>query len=76
MRLAVPIRTLVLPCRKRWKAWMNKLLDPRRTWSDSKAYDRQARDLVQMFIANFGKFGNSIDASVMNASPQYAIAAE
>ena len=53
-----------------------KLLDPRRTWSDSKAYDRQARDLVQMFIANFGKFGNSIDASVMNASPQLAIAAE
>ncbi|KAB0682881.1 phosphoenolpyruvate carboxykinase [Aureimonas leprariae] len=32
------------------------LLDPRGTWSDGAAYDRQAAKLLAMFQANFAKF--------------------
>ena len=32
------------------------LLDPRSTWSDPAAYDRQAARLVAMFAANFGQY--------------------
>jgi phosphoenolpyruvate carboxykinase (ATP) len=52
------------------------LLDPRSTWADAAAYDAQARMLVQMFIANFAKFGDGVGAAVLNASPQIAVAAE
>ncbi len=32
------------------------LLDPRRTWSDTAAYDRQAAKLVKMFSGNFEQY--------------------
>jgi phosphoenolpyruvate carboxykinase (ATP) len=32
------------------------LLDPRSTWNDPAAYDRKARELAEMFRANFEKF--------------------
>jgi phosphoenolpyruvate carboxykinase (ATP) len=32
------------------------LLDPRSTWSDPPAYDRKARELAEMFRANFERF--------------------
>ena len=35
----------------------SSLLDPRSTWSDPAAYDRQARELAAMFRRNFDKFG-------------------
>ena len=34
----------------------NKLLTPRETWEDAKAYDRQAQKLVKMFSENFSTF--------------------
>jgi phosphoenolpyruvate carboxykinase (ATP) len=40
------------------------LLDPRSTWSDPAAYDRQARALVQMFAENFGQYDAYIDEDV------------
>jgi phosphoenolpyruvate carboxykinase (ATP) len=52
------------------------ILDPRSTWTDKAAYDRQARRLVDMFIANFGKFESHVDASVLGAAPQAREAAE
>ena len=33
-----------------------KILNPRDTWVDKKAYDAQARKLVQMFEKNFERF--------------------
>lgn len=44
------------------------LLDPRRTWSDPNAYDRQARKLVEMFADNFAQYVPHIDADVRSAA--------
>ncbi|MEX0347069.1 MAG: phosphoenolpyruvate carboxykinase [Rhizobiaceae bacterium] len=52
------------------------ILDPRSTWSDRQAYDRQAEKLVSMFIGNFAKFETHVDATVLNAAPAVQIAAQ
>ena len=52
------------------------ILDPRSTWGDRSAYDRQARRLVGMFIDNFEKFESHVDAAVMGAAPRSLEAAE
>ena len=53
-----------------------KILDPRDTWADTKAYDAQARKLVAMFVKNFDTFKDHVGADIMDASPQMAMAAE
>lgn len=53
-----------------------KILDPRETWSDTAAYDHQARRLVGMFAANFAKFEEHVDASVLDSAPVLLEAAE
>jgi phosphoenolpyruvate carboxykinase (ATP) len=52
------------------------ILDPRSTWADKAAYDRQAKRLVGMFIDNFGKFEAHVDAVVLGAAPKTQTAAE
>ena len=54
----------------------DKILNPRETWADKKAYDAQARKLVSMFVKNFDTFKNHVGPDVMDASPQMALAAE
>jgi len=44
------------------------LLDPRSTWSDPEAYDRQAQKLVQMFADNFAQYVPFIDDDVKAAA--------
>ncbi|WP_022707139.1 phosphoenolpyruvate carboxykinase [Paracoccus zeaxanthinifaciens] len=44
------------------------LLDPRRTWDDGAAYDRQAARLVQMFSDNFAQYLDGIDEDVRAAA--------
>ena len=50
------------------------LLEPRRTWADSDAYDRAAEKLVGLFQKNFEKFG-PLD-HLVPAGPQALAAAE
>lgn len=52
------------------------ILDPRSTWSDGAAYDRQAARLAEMFRANFERFEAHVDAGVAQAAPRVAMAAE
>ena len=54
----------------------SKILDPRETWADQTAYDRQAIKLVQMFRDNFKKFEAHVGADVKAAAPKLAVAAE
>jgi len=45
-------------------------LRPRDTWSDTSAYDAQARKLAAMFRENFAKFERFVPPSVAAAGPQ------
>ncbi|GGA42106.1 phosphoenolpyruvate carboxykinase [Pelagibacterium lentulum] len=51
------------------------LLNPRDTWVDKEAYDRQSAKLVSLFEDNFGKFA-AADAQIAEAGPRLAVAAE
>jgi phosphoenolpyruvate carboxykinase (ATP) len=53
-----------------------RILNPRDTWADPKAYDAMARKLVGMFVKNFAKFESHVSADVRAASPIVPIAAE
>ncbi len=44
------------------------LLDPRRTWADPEAYDRQAQKLVGMFADNFAQYVPFIDDDIKAAA--------
>jgi phosphoenolpyruvate carboxykinase (ATP) len=53
-----------------------RILEPRATWADPKAYDEQARKLVAMFAKNFAQFESHVDADVRAAAPSLKAAAE
>ena len=52
------------------------ILNPRETWADKEAYDKQANALVEMFIDNFEKFESHVDPEVRDAAPAIRDAAE
>ena len=47
-----------------------EVLNPRGTWSDPVAYDRQARQLAAMFHENFEKYKDGTPAEVSAAGPR------
>ena len=46
------------------------VLNPRNTWTDSSAYDEQARKLAKMFRDNFETFASSVSEAVRAAGPR------
>ncbi|MBY8977243.1 phosphoenolpyruvate carboxykinase [Rhodobacteraceae bacterium NNCM2] len=40
------------------------ILDPRGTWADGEAYDKQAADLVAMFVENFAQYESHVGDDV------------
>lgn len=47
-----------------------ELLDPRGTWADPEAYDRQARRLAQLFQENFQKYAEGVEEAIRQAGPR------
>jgi phosphoenolpyruvate carboxykinase (ATP) len=62
-----PVFGLWLP--KRVPDVPGDVLQPRRTWDDSDAYDRQATKLASMFRANFRSYEADVPGSVRDAGP-------
>jgi phosphoenolpyruvate carboxykinase (ATP) len=46
------------------------LLNPRYTWANREAYDRQANMLAGLFRQNFEKYASGVPAEVIMASPK------
>ncbi len=46
------------------------ILDPRNTWTDKAAYDRQAKDLARQFTDNFKKYASQTPAEILAAAPK------
>jgi len=44
-------------------------LDPRSTWADKDAYDRQAATLAGMFVANFAAYADGVTDDISEAGP-------
>jgi len=47
-----------------------EVMRPRDTWSDTAAYDAQAKKLAEMFKKNFEKFGSNISPAIAGAGPK------
>jgi phosphoenolpyruvate carboxykinase (ATP) len=57
--LAIPTEVAGVP---------SEVLNPRNTWTDKDAYDKQARDLANRFVKNFEKF-DSVSDEIKSAAP-------
>jgi phosphoenolpyruvate carboxykinase (ATP) len=47
----------------------NDVLEPRSTWPDPDAYDKQAQKLASMFRDNFRQFADQVSPEVRGAGP-------
>jgi phosphoenolpyruvate carboxykinase (ATP) len=47
-----------------------EVLDPRGTWGDPAAYDRQASELARMFAANFAAYADGVSEAIRDAGPR------
>ena len=48
----------------------SEILNPRNTWADQEAYDKQAINLAQQFIKNFEKYASGANEEILAAAPR------
>lgn len=48
----------------------SEILNPKDTWSDKEAYEKQADELAKMFVENFAKKYPDMDKEIANAGPK------
>ncbi len=48
----------------------SEVLQPRNTWEDKEAYDRQATDLARRFNENFKKYEAGVSEAVRAVAPK------
>jgi phosphoenolpyruvate carboxykinase (ATP) len=48
----------------------SEVLQPRLTWEDKDAFDRQAKKLATMFVDNFAKYSDGVDPAVIASGPR------
>jgi phosphoenolpyruvate carboxykinase (ATP) len=46
-----------------------EVLQPRNTWADKEAYDKQARELARLFNENFKKYSDGVSEAVRKVAP-------
>jgi phosphoenolpyruvate carboxykinase (ATP) len=46
------------------------MLNPKSTWPEPEAYDKQARELASMMTKNFETFASGVPEAVVKAGPQ------
>jgi phosphoenolpyruvate carboxykinase (ATP) len=63
----LPIFNLAVP--KQCPGVPDTLLDPKNTWDDKHAYDRQAQMLAGLFNKNFEKYAAGVTEDIRAASP-------
>ena len=62
--LAMPNRCAGVP---------DAILNPRNTWKDKEAYDRQANALAGSFLKNFEKFADYSNEEIMAGAPRMTV---
>ncbi len=63
-KVGIPAEVLGVP---------SEILDPRRAWHDSAAYDEQAKLLVQLFQNNFTEYQAVVSADILSAQPDFQL---
>lgn len=59
--MAIPVQCPGVP---------SELLNPRNTWADKKAYDEKAKYLAGLFVGNFEKYADGVNAEILSAAPK------
>jgi phosphoenolpyruvate carboxykinase (ATP) len=46
-----------------------EILNPRKTWKDTAAFDQTANDLAAKFVKNFAQYAEGCSAEILSAAP-------